>query len=961
MRKSILIVVFLLITCAAFAQGVKFNRDLSPAEGLIKPQEKPHRNEICLNGRWEFQPIAVPGNWISGKGTAPELTNPDPDKWEGTKIKIPSPWNVNDWGGGINVGQGSNSPYAPGSVYYPSYPAGWVNVKMGWLRRYFVVPADWKGKRAVLHFEAVAGDCEVLINGKICGHNMDAYLPFDIDITNDIKQGGQNELLVGVRSRKLFDKKDALYSKMSAIYPPGSNTSDLIGIWQDVFLQALPPVRVDSIFAKPAVDKNELDFEVKLVNQTRQSKQVHLSGTIKEWVNHAGKDILSAPEINWSLGKTALQLKGVTILLNPGESKTIIIKTKVDDRLKLWSPEQPNLYTVSLNSQLNGKEVDCKTERFGWRQFTIKGKYFYLNGKKIQGFGDLQHPFGPYIMSRRFAWAWFKMIKDFGGNAVRPHAQPWPRIYYDLADEMGLMVLDEDALFGSSIALNLQEDITWKRTAEEVGRLILRDRNHPSVFGWSVGNEIFAIALLNKPSAAVAEVWDNKLIQLAQLPLKLDPTRVVVTSDGDKDLRGNLPVWSKHLGHGLHLDLIPDINKPIVIGEFGATYYGKPGELFPFVGLKAYGSYYQRNEALAIDLYQNVVQMARPLLAYFSPSEICWFGIEHLNLGYHDFLRLPGMQDGIFPAKPYQEGKPGYQEERIPPYVTTFNPGLDPQLPLYKPLPLFEALKAALSKNKPAHSKWDHYQDTAWQRPVYPVALYHQAVFVGNRAGKLATMLTQTGLNINPADDNVSLIVIDGDNVTANELDRHKALINKVRKNGGLIWLFVSNGQPATPVMNLLPPDLKFMPFKTTALQGDSTNAAGKLLNLRDTYFSEMNGDKYIVKQVITGNILNHSSIVLKPAKTDWYLFSGAPENRKCAQIVLYEHLQQPPRAALINIPFDRSHLYISAIDYNIVNQETISFWKKLFAATGINTGQAEATHAKDGKKHDLLMDGPVN
>ena len=96
------------------------------------------------------------------------------------------------------------------------------------------------------------------------------------------------------------------------------------------------------------------------------------------------------------------------------------------------------------------------------------------------------------------------MIKDFGGNAVRPHAQPWPRAYYDLADEMGLMVLDETGLFGSSIRLNFEDPELWQRSADHLRDLIRRDRNHPSVIGWSVGNETFAIALLNKPPEAMA-------------------------------------------------------------------------------------------------------------------------------------------------------------------------------------------------------------------------------------------------------------------------------------------------------------------------------------------------------------------------------------------------------------------------------------------------------------------------
>ena len=87
------------------------------------------------------------------------------------------------------------------------------------------------------------------------------------------------------------------------------------------------------------------------------------------------------------------------------------------------------------------------------------------------------------------------MIKSFGGNAVRPHAQPWCKYYYDMADEMGIMVLAEDGLFGSSIRPNLTQDETWQRTAAQIERLVKRYRNNPSVVGWSVGNEMFAMSL----------------------------------------------------------------------------------------------------------------------------------------------------------------------------------------------------------------------------------------------------------------------------------------------------------------------------------------------------------------------------------------------------------------------------------------------------------------------------------
>lgn len=182
------------------------------------------------------------------------------------KIKIPSAINVNDWGRGSNVGDGTQNPYAPGSVYFPSYPDYWKHIRMGWLRKNFRIPEEWTQKRVLLHFEAVAGDCIVLVNGREAGHNFDSHLPFDMDISDYINRDAENELLVGVRHTKLFDKSHPVYKKMGATYPTGSNTDDLIGIWQDVYLLGVPEVRITDVFVQPWVDKNELVLEVAMTN-----------------------------------------------------------------------------------------------------------------------------------------------------------------------------------------------------------------------------------------------------------------------------------------------------------------------------------------------------------------------------------------------------------------------------------------------------------------------------------------------------------------------------------------------------------------------------------------------------------------------------------------------------------------------------------------------------------------------
>lgn len=104
----------------------------------------------------------------------------------------------------------------------------------------------------------VAGDCVVLVNGKEVCHNFDSHLPFDADISDYVNRDADNELLVGVRHTKLFDKSHSVYMKMGATYPTGSNTDDLIGIWQDVYLFGVPEVRITDVFVQPWVDKNEL-------------------------------------------------------------------------------------------------------------------------------------------------------------------------------------------------------------------------------------------------------------------------------------------------------------------------------------------------------------------------------------------------------------------------------------------------------------------------------------------------------------------------------------------------------------------------------------------------------------------------------------------------------------------------------------------------------------------------------
>jgi beta-galactosidase len=922
-------------------QAAEFSRVFSPSEGMLKPQEQPFREEVCLNGSWQFQPVALPQGFQRDAGQPPVLPQPKADGWDPTAIKIPSPWNVNTWGSGRKVGEGTEHPYWPDSVYFPSYPESWDGAEMGWLRRSFKVPDGWGDKRILLHFDSVAGDAAVFVNGKQVGTHFDKFLPFDIDVTDVVNREGENELLVGVRSMTLFNERSGKYNKMVAPYAPGSNTERLVGIWQDVFLLGVPAVRVDNVFVKPLVNSNTLEIEITVSNQTAESRTIDVGGEIAPWVNLAGNEVLDAPEPKWRLDSPILSVSPQSATVEPGKTATVTLSQKVDGKLNLWSPEVPQLYAALVSLGEGGMTVDTKYTRFGWREFTIAGKDLLLNGKKIQLFGDLLHPFGAYTSSRRFVWAWYKMIKDFGGNAVRPHAQIYPKAYLDLADEMGIVLLDETAIFGSSIALNFDNPEAWTRYQEHLDGLVLRDRNHPSVMGWSFGNELFAIFELNNVSNQDRDRWYRQLADLGLSVHKLDSTRPWISCDGDEDLRGTLPVWSKHFGHNTPLDRLPDIDKPLMVGESGGSYYARPKQMAEFNGDRAYESYEGRNEALGIDVYDNIVRMARPKLAYFSASETAWFGIEHLNFGYNDYSRLPGKNDGVTMTHPFAEGEPGVQVERIPPYVATLNPGWDESLPLYKPLAMFNAQKAALAQPAPLPGAWDHRVKSPASSFSTPEPTIKSVAFIGDEKAPLFRKLASLGVPFEKSATNAKLTIIDADSLTSSQAMQGRRVIDGLESFSGNVLVMLGAGKVgAAQLKTLFPEAVQLTDRAATALVPDDPDGIAAGLRLPDLYFAEEGNDRFIMKHGLAGPLVAKGRSVLSASNTDWSLFNNAPENAKCAAVVLYEHLEKPAGTAMVDVPVGKGHLILCSLDYQNPVRAAGKMWRALFANMGVALGE---------------------
>ncbi|MDQ2687094.1 MAG: hypothetical protein M3Y28_04430, partial [Armatimonadota bacterium] len=373
------------------------------------------------------------------------------------------------------------------------------------------------------------------------------------------------------------------------------------------------------------------------------------------------------------------------------------------------------------------------------------------------------------------------------------------------------------------------------------------------------------------------------------------------------------------------------VNKPLMVGESGGTYYARPEQMAEFNGDRAYESYAGRNDALGIDVYQNITQMARPFLAYFSPSETVWFGLEHLNLGYQDYSRLPNADDGIF-FGPYREGQSGMQLEHIPPYVTTLNPGWDPSLPLYKPLGMFQAEQAALRRPQPAPSPWDNLQKSP-PRPAPPTPTQNIVAFAGDPKGDCYARLYALGVPFTTDDSAAKTLIVDGEHPTPDTVSRAQAMTAR----GGTVLILVRAAQtPLGPLNALLPTPAILTDRTATQLSHKAPGPWADSFSVPALYFAEDAVDKDIQKCGIGGPFAAQGKVLLTASNTDWSLFNNVGEIAKCGAVVLYEHLEKPSGAALVAMPQGTGTVALSAIDYAPDSDAYVAFWRQLLSNVGI-------------------------
>jgi len=444
--------------------------------GYTQAQDNILRKQLFDND-WKF---------LLGDSPAASSINFDDKSWR--TLDLPHDWSIE---GTLDT----NNPMGNDGGYFP---AG-----IGWYRKTFDVPESWKGKRISIYFEGVYMNSEVFINGKSLGVHPYGYTTFSYNLTPNLNFGGNNILSVKVDNS----------SQKNCRWYSGS------GIYRHVWMVVTDPIHVAQwgvTIGTPDVspEKATVQIKTKVKNETNLPQSIMLKTQL--------------------LGENAKKsgANQLTLELPANSEKEIEQAVQVSKPL-LWTPENPHLYQAQVQI-FKGKEIvdDTKTN-FGIRsiKFTTENG-FQLNGKSIKLNGGCVHHDNGCLGAAAFDRAEerrIELLKSAGFNAIRTSHNPPSEAFLEACDRLGMLVIDE-SFDGWKEKKNdfdyaIYFDAWWQRDVEA---MVQRDRNHPSIIMWSIGNEIIE---RKKPEA----VETAKM--LVDCVRKNDPTRPVTSAmtTWDKD------------------------------------------------------------------------------------------------------------------------------------------------------------------------------------------------------------------------------------------------------------------------------------------------------------------------------------------------------------------------------------------------------------------------------------------
>jgi beta-galactosidase len=412
---------------------------------------------VSLNGLWKFHYLSSILDWDERLAGA-DLADSD---WD--EVEVPGVWQLQGYGKpsyrNIGLPPGIDEKDPPGIDPQKN--------SVGCYRRSFRIPEDWRGLRVRLHIGAAKSAVRVWLNGKEIGYSQDSYLPAEFEISSQLTSG-ENQLSLLV------------YRFCDGSFLEDQDMWFLNGIFRDVYLYAVPQICVNDCFFRCEFDKDYQDAIFR------------------------GEIYLDSSDLKSSCSSLEIELRDplgeivFTRLLTGDDDENLQKEISLSEKIQQpqqWSAEQPFLYTVLLSLlDGNGRILEAVPVRFGFRQVEIIDCQMLLNGKPILIKGVNRHEFDPrtgYALSRETMEEQVITLKQFNINAVRTSHYPNHTYFYDLCDHYGIYVMDEANLESHQFVNHLPKGKSeWRDAVVARGtRMVLRDRNHPSILFWSLGNE----------------------------------------------------------------------------------------------------------------------------------------------------------------------------------------------------------------------------------------------------------------------------------------------------------------------------------------------------------------------------------------------------------------------------------------------------------------------------------------
>lgn len=430
-----------------------------------------------LNGQWKFY-------WQSGLGNQPEeFQRVDFDDSEWGEIKVPSCWQM----------QGYSYPYYYASTFPRAISRSRSKIpsidytmqEIGFYRRSFTLSPDWAGKEIFLHFGAAKSALEVYVNGAFVGFSKGSMTPHEFDVTKYV-QPGENQV-----SAKLYRFSDATYLENQDMW-------HLCGIYRDTYLFAEKKQCLRDFFVSTDFDATYTDatlsLDVSVTNYDSEPKAL----TVEAYIKNGRKTAIGSVTADIKAGKNDLKL-----------SKLIQAPEK-------WSAETPNLYDLVIVLKEDKKILSVKSIKMGFKKVEIVGEKILFNGQPLMLKGVNRHDFDPdcgwAVPAERYEQD-LEIMKKHNINAIRTAHYPDDQRFYDLCDRYGFYVMDECDVESHGVrrkGVPGSNPLWTQAVVDRMERMVLRDRNHPCVFMWSLGNE--------------AGDGDN-FMEMKKAALRLDKTR----------------------------------------------------------------------------------------------------------------------------------------------------------------------------------------------------------------------------------------------------------------------------------------------------------------------------------------------------------------------------------------------------------------------------------------------------